>query len=56
MLAFNLFLVFQSLLDEGYGGYPTWALLLAGAIPAGLLIVIGVLVARLKGAGDEDED
>ena len=56
MLAFNLFLVFQALLEEGYSGYPTWALLLADAIPAGLLIVFGVVVALTKGAGDEDED
>ena len=56
VLAYSLYIVFKDLIESGYGDYPTEALLLAGAVPAGLLIVIGILLSTMKGAGDDDED
>jgi len=56
VLAYSMYLVFADLIAEGYGGFSTTTLLLAGAIPAGLLIVIGILLSMVKGAGDEDDE
>ena len=53
-LGAGLFMVFKHLLAEGYGGYPTAAILWAGAVPAVLLLLASFVLASLKGAGDED--
>lgn len=54
MLAFNLFVVYQGLATKGYEGYSTTALLLAGGIPAGLMIILAFVLTFMKGARHED--
>ncbi len=56
MLIVILALAFLKLLDEGYEGYATMALVFAGIVPAGLVFVLSFVLQNMKGAGDEEDD
>ena len=56
VLLVSFVLVFADLLDEGYGTYDTSVLWGAGAIPAIAIIVLSIVLMRVKGAGDAEDD
>jgi NSS family neurotransmitter:Na+ symporter len=56
VLLISLVLVFKELFLNGYGGFDTLPLLLAGAIPAGLLILGSFVLMAMKGADDADAE
>jgi SNF family Na+-dependent transporter len=49
-----LVLAFLKLVDKGYEGYDTMALVYAGVVPALLVLVFAFFLQSMKGAGDED--
>ncbi len=50
-----LVMAFLKVLDEGYGGYETMALVFAGVVPAAAVFLISFLLQSMKGAGDVDD-
>jgi NSS family neurotransmitter:Na+ symporter len=49
-----LVLAFIDIMGNGYGDYPTLALIVAGIVPAVVVFLVSFLLQSMKGAGDVD--
>jgi len=50
-----LVMAFLGLLEKGYAGYDTMALVFAGVVPAAAVFLLSFLLQSMKGAGDVDD-
>jgi len=54
VLGYSLINAFLDMIAEGYEGYPAWALIVAGAASAAMIILISFVLMKMRGKGDVD--